>query len=121
MLKVLIVDDSKAARMMLKHWVKAARPNCEIVEAGSGEEALGLLSSLTEDTLAVLDYNMPGITGIELATRILEKLPNGQVTLCTANVQEAIRQKARDLGIRYVAKPLNPGKVRELLTIMESG
>ncbi len=119
MTSLLIVDDSKAARMMLKHWLKAIRPKIETVEAGSGEEAVPLISSLSPDSFAILDYNMPGMNGIDLAKKVLSIVPPGRVALCTANIQETIQRRALDLGIVYVSKPLNAGKVHEVLCKME--
>lgn len=120
MTTVLIVDDSRAARMMLKHWLKAVRPDYSVLEAGNAEEAMGHAPSLSSGDLAVLDYNMPGEDGITLASKLLSHMPSGRITLCTANIQDAVRKRAEDLGLSYMTKPLNPGKVKSILSEAES-
>jgi len=105
--------------MMLKHWLKAIRPKFEILEASSGEEAVPMISNLPSDSLAILDYNMPGMNGIELAQKVALKIPPGRIALCTANIQETIQRRAIDMGIVYIGKPLNAGKVNEVITKLE--
>jgi len=119
MLNILIVDDSRAARMMLAHWLKAVRSDCEIIEAAGSEEAERLAAGLPENTLVLLDYNMPGENGIELAKRLLPRFPARRMVLVTANIQEAVRKRAEELGLGYMAKPLNPAKVKEILASVE--
>ncbi len=117
--RVLIVDDSKAARMMLKHWVQALRPGCEVLEAGNADEAVGVVDQLEGDAIAIIDYNMPGENGVALAERLSAHLPVARMFLVTANIQEAVRKKAAALGMGYMAKPLNPQKVSAILSSLE--
>ena len=120
MTSLLIVDDSRAARMMMKHFVKAIWPDYTIMEAGNAEEALQVAVKLTADDYAILDYNMPGLTGVELATRLLAKLEANRIALVTANIQTAVRERAKELGLHYMTKPINPAKIKSLLGQMES-
>ncbi|CAM2067080.1 Response regulator [Sulfidibacter corallicola] len=122
MTSILLVDDSKAARMMLQHWLKALRPDFRIVEAADGDSALALMEKESPDRgdwLALIDYNMEGMHGTELAERLFSYIPPNCMALCTANIQKAVQERAEKLGIHYLKKPLNPKKIAGLLAQME--
>lgn len=119
MASVLIVDDSRTARMMLKHWLKSFRPDSEILEAGNATEAVDVAKTMPKDSMAIIDYNMPGETGLELAEKLAGMLPKNRMTLCTANIQEAVRNRAEAMGVFYIAKPMTPIKVKKVLEQME--
>ena len=69
-------------------------------EAVDGLEALGAIQALRPD-VAVLDLSMPGLDGIEVATRLLaEGIPeNTRAVLLTATLDDAVAARARDAGI----------------------
>jgi CheY-like chemotaxis protein len=67
MTTVMIVDDSKLARITVGKILTALKPEWERVEAASAEAALQLVDTMSID-VAILDYNMPGKNGIALAT-----------------------------------------------------
>lgn len=120
MTSVLIVDDSATARMMLRHWIQHIKADFKIVEADSGEAALECLRKLPPGrNLAIVDYNMPGMTGLELVDQLLQHIPPGHIALCTANLQDAIRNRALGKGIHYVAKPINLAKLSKLFGEMK--
>jgi CheY-like chemotaxis protein len=112
---VFMVDDSKTARMMAKHWITAQFPGIQVIEAGSGEEAVTLFEQLPPIFTALLDYNMPGMRGVDLAAKLQEQFPEARLLLVTANIQEAVQEQARTLGIEFVPKPLNPPKIKKIL------
>jgi CheY-like chemotaxis protein len=102
---VLLVDDSRVARMMTRHVISNSRPDWLVYEAACGEDALALLSETIPD-FVVLDVNMPGIGGLETAKRMKQLVPALPITLLTANIQEPIRQQAVALGVGFLNKPL---------------
>lgn len=120
MVSILIVDDSKTARMMLSHWLKSLRPDCTVIEAENVDSALEKSAGLPADTMAIIDYNMPGKSGIDLAASLQDKIRPQKMALCTANIQDAVIKKAENLGMHYVPKPLTPVKVKALLEKMDS-
>ncbi len=101
---VLIVDDSKVSRMITKKIVLEISPNISILEAASGDEALELLKS-NEPEAAILDFHMPGLTGLELAEKLKDLMPNLVITMLTANIQNEIKAQAEALGVGYLTKP----------------
>jgi CheY-like chemotaxis protein len=103
--KVLIVDDSMVSRMMVKKVVLAIKPDCEITEASSGDEALEIMRNGAADYV-LMDFNMPGTDGLTAAIRIREMHPDVPISLVTANVQEALRERTENAGISFIRKPL---------------
>jgi CheY-like chemotaxis protein len=103
--KVLIVDDSKLARIVVGKTVSALHPEWTRIEAGNADEALALLE--TEDVhVAILDFNMPGKNGLELAEAIRKRFPHMPIALATANVQDEVIARARATDAAFVAKPI---------------
>lgn len=102
---VLLVDDSRVARMMTRKMIETDRPGWQVVEAATGEEALEVYSRVLPD-FVVLDVNMPGMGGIEAARRLKAVYPQAVVTLLTANIQDPVRDQADSLGVGFMSKPV---------------
>jgi CheY-like chemotaxis protein len=102
---VLIVDDSRVARMMTRHLIEQNRPDWTIIEAETGEQAVERFQEARPD-FTVMDVNMPGIDGLEACRRIRALDRTAAMTLLTANIQDPIRQHARELGIGFINKPV---------------
>lgn len=108
--KLLIVDDSKLARMMIRTIVEEHYPDIDIEEATNADEALVTQESHSFEYMTI-DFNMPGMNGLELAEKMKATQPNSKMYLLTANIQDAIRNKAADLGVEFIPKPINEEKV----------
>jgi chemotaxis protein CheC len=72
---VLIVDDSKLARIVTAKNIHALQPDWDRVEASNADEALSVVAARKVD-LALLDYNMPGRNGLELASELRALIPD---------------------------------------------
>ena len=107
---VLVVDDSRMSRMMLTTIIKDLHPDWNIEAADCGAAALALVSTQTFD-LFTIDFNMPGINGLDLAEQLKPLFPNAKMALLTANVQDTIVKKAEALGLQFIAKPITADKV----------
>lgn len=114
--KVLIVDDSAMARKMMKRAVAGLLPQAEISEAAEAESGLHKWTELRPD-ISIFDLNMPGQSGLELAEKVLAENVSAKIVLCTANVQQATQDKAREMGIGFVAKPVNAEKLQAVLDL----
>lgn len=66
--RILVVDDSRTAREHICHMLKSQQ--FEVLEAASGPKALELLEQYPDTKIVITDYNMPGMDGFELITRI---------------------------------------------------
>lgn len=115
---LLIVDDSRISRMLIRAIVTDSRPNWRIIEAGSGDEALKLVSEESPDFIS-MDVNMPGISGLEAAGHIRLRLPDARIALCTANIQESTRDAAARAGLHFVAKPITAQAIGEAISFFE--
>ncbi|AFL72383.1 response regulator transcription factor [Thiocystis violascens] len=115
---LLIVDDSKMARMMIAHIVRDLRPDWRLAEAANGAEALTMLEQ-EPPSLVSMDINMPGMSGLEVAGRIRLHYPEIRIVLCTANIQDAVRKTAEKAGVKFVAKPITPASVARMVALFE--
>lgn len=102
---VLLVDDSRVARMMTRKVIEAALPDWTVVEAATGEEALDKVKLAPPD-FVILDVNMPGIGGLETARQLRQAKIDAAITLLTANIQEPVRQQAEAMGVGFLNKPV---------------
>lgn len=102
--KIVIADDEAIIRMDLKEMLECE--NYEIIgEASDGQKAYELLMELNPD-LAILDINMPKMTGLEVARKIKET-KNIPIVILTAYSQDSTIEEAVDLGIyAYLVKPI---------------
>ncbi|WP_151637303.1 response regulator [Noviherbaspirillum aerium] len=114
MTTVLVVDDSRISRMLSRQFLLQKQPTWTIAEAASGEEAIARLDNVTPD-LVLLDLNMPGMGGLAAVGQIQAKCPSARITLLTANVQDAIREKAESLGIGFAAKPITEDRIEQII------
>lgn len=112
--KLLIVDDSKVSRMIIRAHVLAKHPEWIISEAASGNEAVVLVDTDLPDYCS-MDINMPGISGTDAAQQILDKYPSVRMVLFSANIQETNQTRASALGIIFVAKPVTEKSIAQAL------
>lgn len=118
--KVLIVDDSRTLRMMIGRHLKEA--GFETAEAGDGQQAFAALAAAPETFhLALVDWNMPVMTGIELvrlvrADAALAKLPIIMVTTETEMEQMAAALAAG--ANEYVMKPFSRDALLEKIHLI---
>jgi CheY-like chemotaxis protein len=103
---LLIVDDSKLARMSANKALKNLHPDWARVEAANGDEAISLAKETAFD-IALLDFNMPGRDGLQLAADLLALRPSTPLAIVSANHQAEIIARAKDIGAVFLTKPLN--------------
>lgn len=111
---VLVVDDSRVSRLHVRRLLEAMGDGWTFVEAGNGDEALEKTVDMRPDFM-LLDYNMPGMNGVELAQKLLERYPGLPGALVTANIQDGPRQRAEALGLAYIAKPVSTEKLENFM------
>lgn len=110
--RVLVVEDDEAVREMLRFIL--SKENFDIIEAEDGETALARID-VKHPALILLDWMLPGISGVELARRLKsEKLTKGiPIMMITARGEEEDKVKGLNSGADdYVTKPFSP---RELV------
>lgn len=107
-LNILVVEDEEAIREMLALVLEQAE--FQVISAGSAEQAMQALADNRVD-LIVLDWMLPGISGVELAKRLknepgFKELP---IILLTARSEEEDKIRGLEIGADdYVTKPFSP-------------
>lgn len=119
-MKVLVVDDSRAMRAILSKALKGAGVS-EIVEARDGKEGLTYLEQHPETPLALVDWNMPEMTGIEMVREVRKQSSLGSVRLMmvTTETEQTHMQQAFEAGAdEYVMKPFTQDVIVDKLRLM---
>lgn len=113
-MKILIVDDFSTMRRIIKNLLRDLGFN-NTAEADDGNTALPMLQSTQFDFL-ITDWNMPGMTGIELlkSVRADGKLATLPVLMVTAEAKREQIVEAAQAGVNgYVVKPFTAGALKE--------
>src|SRR5512143_636171 len=104
--RVLVVDDNLQVRRMVTASIKTLGAEIDVVDVPSAEEALFISASLPLD-LVVLDYRLPGMTGLEMLARLRIRRPETKIILVTGVDDAATRQKVAESGVEaYFYKPI---------------
>ena len=117
--RVLIVDDDKAACESMRSLFKRCKVKCDVVS--DGETAIKRIKGrMTTDyayNLCLMDWNMPKMDGIETARRIRSECdPKLPIMIATADDVTELADQARELGVnQMIAKPLFQSTMFDLL------
>jgi DNA-binding NtrC family response regulator len=112
---LLIVDDSKLARIVAAKAVAELQPDWQRIEAGSAKEALEIIDREPVD-VCLLDFNMAPTNGLELAGQIHGLKPDMPIAIITANIQDEIIARSREYGAAFVPKPLTAEGLRPFVS-----
>jgi two-component system, chemotaxis family, chemotaxis protein CheY len=118
-LKAIVVDDSRATRTILKRAL--AQQGFEVVEAGDGKQALTELEKSGPLDLALVDWNMPVMTGYELVCEVRARshMNSMAIMMVTTETEISQIQKALDAGANeYVMKPFTEDVLKEKLLLL---
>lgn len=116
---VLIVDDSRVSRMMIKARMQAVHADWVYLEAASGEEAIKMVADSAPDYLT-MDMNMPGLNGFDAAEQIRASAPGVRMVMLTANIQESSRSRADAMNLSFVQKPITDASIKQVLDFFEA-
>lgn len=113
---ILIVDDSKAMRTIVRRTLRqTGLDNMEVLEACNGREAWELLQSSTLDVV-LCDWNMPEMSGLELLQKLTGSGSQVKLGFVTSESTAAMRAKAIEAGARFlITKPFTPDTFRQQL------
>jgi two-component system chemotaxis response regulator CheY len=113
-MKILIVDDAKAMRMIVRRTLRQAGVEAErIDEACNGKEALQKITDCSPD-LILCDWNMPEMTGIELLRELSKIGCKARFGFVTSEGTPQMLTEAHSAGARFViTKPFTADSFRE--------
>ncbi len=119
--KILIVDDHEVVRDGLKN-ILTSLDNISIAgEAGNGEDAVKMYSTLKPD-LVIMDISMPGMNGIEATRVIKEKDPDARILILTMHDnQEYLNQIIRSGAKGFILKNTDKEELLDAVRTVASG
>jgi two-component system chemotaxis response regulator CheY len=121
----MVIDDSRAMRLILKRIV--AQLGFDVVEAGNGQEAMDYLNANVLDGdgeipgLALVDWNMPEMNGLEFVTAVRAEPRLRGMTLMMVTTESEQSQIVRALASgahEYVIKPFTPDAIIDKLALL---
>lgn len=110
---VLVADDSLFQRLVLSRIIRSQ--GHELLEACNGHECLRVLRDHRPD-LALLDLNMPELSGLEVLEAMRDQGLMTAVVVVTADIQSTTRQRCLDLGARRLLS--KPPREEDVLTVL---
>jgi len=118
-MKALIIDDSRAMRSILRGIL--ADLGLEVVEASDGSEAVGLLEGDPSFDLALVDWNLPEMSGLEVVNRVRSDSRFDQLKLLMVTTETELQRvvQALEAGANeYIMKPFDREMLLEKLVIL---
>ncbi|MFF2498082.1 response regulator transcription factor [Peribacillus sp. NPDC058075] len=118
MKRILLAEDEEVLRMLVVDTLEDE--DYKVDEAADGMEAVQLLESNTYD-LIILDYMMPGYTGLEIIEKIQSSdIKNqGKILMLSAKSQQFEQERILEAGADYfMAKPFSPLKLIEKIEVI---
>ena len=113
--RVLVVDDSSTMRSIVRKILTATRFPLEVAEAEEGNAALARLRDGNFDII-FLDYNMPGLNGLDTLAEIRRDHPRLEVVMITSTQDEAMASRVRAAGAAaFLKKPFFPADIDAVL------
>src|SRR5256885_690898 len=103
--RVLIIEDEKVSRKALAKLLAIQGYTAEAVE--TAEEAVAVLTIGQRPAVALVDLDLPGMSGSELVSYLIQKAPPIQTVLVTAASEERVSNLTEGTGIRYLRKPID--------------
>ncbi len=114
MATILIIDDSRTSRKVLKNLLEAEGHKI-IAEAANGEEGISKFKEFSPD-IVTMDITMPIMDGVEALKKIREIDENAKVVMVTAASQAYKMRAAIENGAsEFLAKPFAPEQIAEII------
>ncbi len=118
-MKAIVIDDSRATRTILKRTLTAQ--GFEVFEAGDGRQAIDELEKTGPLDLALVDWNMPVMTGYEFIVEIRGRpqFASMSIMMVTTESETSQVQLALDAGANeYIMKPFTDDVLKEKLMLL---
>lgn len=114
---VLVVEDQNDVREVLS--LLLTKAGHEVIEAADGESAIKRFEHC-DCSVVLLDWMLPGISGLEVAQR-MQETRYVYIIMVTGKEKEANAEKAVEAGVRdYIQKPFDPAELMECVDVAET-
>ena len=122
-MRAIVVDDSRAMRLILKRIV--GQIGFEVFEAEDGQAALDLLGTLDPlPNLALVDWNMPNMNGLEFLAEMKAdaQIAGTPVIIISTEGKEEDTARGIEAGaLAYIKKPFHREEILEVISRLEKG
>lgn len=116
MTTILLVDDSKFTCNRTIEMLRNIDASLQIVAAYLPSKALELITAQDHHfDLAIIDFNMPEMSGLELAEKIRSAIPYENIVLLTASSAFSTHSQTIPDGMHFYQKPVSEDKLRDAL------
>jgi two-component system chemotaxis response regulator CheY len=118
-MKALLVDDSRAQRCVVRNMLKEF--GIDVVEAVDGKDGLAKLCAMATADIAIVDWNMPEMNGLELIKEIRSRSEFQGVPILMATTETEMTQVATVLAAganEYVMKPYGKEDLHDKLVLL---
>ena len=116
----MVIDDSRAMRAILARMLRAL--GFEVIEAANGQEALDRLQTSRElPVVALVDWNMPVMNGLDFVTKVRARDEWRNIALMMVTTESEYSQIVRALAAgahEYVIKPFTEEAIAEKLSLL---
>jgi DNA-binding NtrC family response regulator len=118
-LSILMVDDARSERVLLRQAIYDVRRNLRLFEAGSAREAREIFRSYALD-LVFLDVELPGASGLELLSHFRQADPLLPVVMVTHHsTQDVVVRSLREGAFGFIVKPYSLSRLKEIFAKLE--
>jgi two-component system chemotaxis response regulator CheY len=114
-----VIDDSRAMRMILRRVLTSS--GFDVVEAGDGQQALDVVAAGPVPDVALIDWNMPVMNGLDFVIAVRANKDYRQMTLMMVTTESEHGQIVRALAAgahEYVLKPFTNEAITEKLSLL---
>jgi two-component system chemotaxis response regulator CheY len=118
-MRALVVDDSKALRMLMRNILKGL--GFEIFEAGHGKEALDRLAAIGNVDLALVDWNMPEMNGLDFVKALRSDATRDDIKIIMVTTETEMPRMVAALEAganEYLMKPFTRDALVEKLSMV---
>jgi len=120
-ISVLLADDHAVLRRGLRRLLEEETDIEVVAEAADGREAIKKAIELKPDVI-LLDVNMPGLNGIQVARRLKTQVPGSRIVILTVHEVESYVRDALKAGVRgYLSKDAAPEELADAIRVVGDG
>ena len=125
-MKILIIDDQSLFRaglsLLLAQLLSAVEGGAQITQAESAQQAIDIIKSGNNFDLALLDWYMPGMEGMEALIELRNRMPSGRIIVMSGDLNPAVIQAAVDNGSAgYIPKDTPTDELTKALQLVAGG